>query len=136
MYAMGLVKEEINKPLIGVVNPANELIPGHVHLHQVTKAVKEGIRLAGGVPLEFPTIGVCDGIAMNHEGMKMSLPSRELIADSIEIMATAHPFDGLVCVTNCDKIVRYAHGNAAAQYPKSDYKWRPNASWETKQKVH
>ncbi|GAB6886594.1 dihydroxy-acid dehydratase [Desulfothermus okinawensis JCM 13304] len=105
MYAMGLVKEEINKPLIGVVNPANELIPGHVHLHQVTKAVKEGIRLAGGVPLEFPTIGVCDGIAMNHEGMKMSLPSRELIADSIEIMATAHPFDGLVCVTNCDKIV-------------------------------
>ncbi len=105
MYATGLIKEELDKPIIGVVNSANELIPGHVHLNQVTDAVKAGIRLAGGVPLEFPTIGVCDGIAMNHEGMKMSLPSRELIADSIEITATAHPFDGLVCVTNCDKIV-------------------------------
>lgn len=104
LYATGLTKEEIERPLIGVVNSANEIIPGHVHLHQITKAVKEGIRLAGGVPIEFPVIGVCDGIAMNHEGMKMSLPSRELIADSIEIMATAHPFDGLVCVTNCDKI--------------------------------
>ncbi|GAB6162267.1 dihydroxy-acid dehydratase [Desulfothermus naphthae] len=105
MYATGLIKEEIERPIIGVVNSANELIPGHVHLNQITKAVKAGIRMAGGVPLEFPTIGVCDGIAMNHEGMKMSLPSRELIADSIEITATAHPFDGLVCVTNCDKIV-------------------------------
>ncbi len=105
LYATGLTKEELEKPLIGVVNSANEIIPGHVHLHQITKAVKEGIRLAGGVPIEFPVIGVCDGIAMNHEGMKMSLPSRELIADSIEIMAVAHPFDGLVCVTNCDKII-------------------------------
>jgi len=105
LYATGLTKEELEKPLIGVVNPANEIIPGHIHLDQITKAVKAGIRLAGGVPIEFPTIGVCDGVAMNHEGMKMSLPSRELIADSIEIMATAHPFDALVCVTNCDKIV-------------------------------
>ena len=105
LYATGLTKEELEKPLIGVVNSANEIIPGHVHLHQITKAVKEGIRLAGGVPIEFPVIGVCDGIAMNHEGMKMSLPSRELIADSIELMAVAHPFDGLVCVTNCDKII-------------------------------
>lgn len=104
LYATGLTKEEIEKPLIGVVNSANEIIPGHVHLHQITKAVKDGIRLAGATPIEFPVIGVCDGIAMNHEGMKMSLPSRELIADSIEIMATAHPFDGLVCVSNCDKI--------------------------------
>ena len=105
LYATGLTKTELDRPLIGVVNPANEIIPGHVHLDQITKAVKAGIRLAGGTPIEFPTIGVCDGVAMNHEGMKMSLPSRELIADSIEIMATAHPFDGLVCVTNCDKIV-------------------------------
>ncbi len=105
LYATGLTKSELDRPLIGVVNPANEIIPGHVHLDQITKAVKAGIRMAGGTPIEFPTIGVCDGVAMNHEGMKMSLPSRELIADSIEIMATAHPFDGLVCVTNCDKIV-------------------------------
>lgn len=91
--------------MIGVVNAANEIIPGHVHLDSITKAVKAGIRSAGGTPLEFPTIGVCDGIAMNHEGMKYSLPSRELIADSVEIMARAHPFDGLVLVTNCDKIV-------------------------------
>ncbi len=104
-YATGLTKEELKRPLIGVVNSANEVIPGHVHLNQITEAVKAGIRMAGGVPLEFPTIGICDGIAMNHEGMKMSLPSRELIADSIEVMATAHPFDGLVCVTNCDKII-------------------------------
>ncbi len=105
LFATGLTREELNRPLVGVVNSANELIPGHVHLDTITEAVKAGIRLAGGVPLEFPTIGICDGVAMNHEGMKMSLPSRELIADSIEIMATAHPFDALVCVTNCDKII-------------------------------
>ena len=104
-YATGLTREELSRPLIGVVNPANELIPGHVHLHAVTRAAKAGIRMAGGTPLEFAAIGVCDGIAMNHEGMKFSLPSREIIADSIEIMATAHPFDALLCVTNCDKIV-------------------------------
>ena len=105
MYATGLTKEEMNRPLIGVCNAANEIIPGHVHLDTITRAVKDGVRMAGGTPMEFPTIGVCDGLAMNHEGMKFSLPSRELIADSIEIMATAHPFDALVLVTNCDKIV-------------------------------
>jgi len=104
-YATGLTREELSRPLVGVVNPANELIPGHIHLHSITKAAKAGVRLAGGVPLEFPAIGVCDGIAMNHECMKFSLPSREIIADSVEIMVTAHPFDALLCVTNCDKIV-------------------------------
>ncbi len=105
LYATGLTPEELKRPIVGVVNSANELIPGHIHLDTITEAVKAGIRLAGGVPLEFPTIGICDGVAMNHEGMKMSLPSRELIADSIEAMAVAHPFDALVCVTNCDKII-------------------------------
>ncbi|MGX9365510.1 dihydroxy-acid dehydratase [Desulfoplanes sp. PS50] len=105
MFATGLTREELSRPLVGVCNAANEIIPGHVHLDTVTRAVKDGVRMAGGTPMEFPTIGVCDGIAMNHEGMKFSLPSRELIADSIEIMATAHPFDALVLVTNCDKIV-------------------------------
>lgn len=105
MYALGLTKEEMERPLVGVVNAANEIIPGHIHLDTITEAVKAGIRLAGGTPVEVPAIGVCDGIAMGHEGMRMSLPSREIIADSVEIMATAHPFDALVCVPNCDKIV-------------------------------
>jgi dihydroxy-acid dehydratase len=105
LFATGLTKEELDRPLIGVCNAANEIIPGHVHLHTIARAVKDGIRHAGGTPMEFPAIGVCDGLAMNHEGMKMSLPSREIIADSVEIMATAHPFDALVCITNCDKIV-------------------------------
>ncbi len=103
--ASGLSDEELSKPIIGVVNSFNEIIPGHVHLKTITQAVKNGILANGGTPLEFPTIGVCDGIAMNHKGMKYSLGSREHIADSIEIMATAHPFDGLVMVTNCDKII-------------------------------
>jgi dihydroxy-acid dehydratase len=103
--AMGYTDEEINRPMIGVVNSANDIIPGHVHLTTIAEDAKAGIRLAGGTPITFPTIGVCDGIAMGHEGMKYSLASRELIADSIEIMATAHPFDGLVMITNCDKIV-------------------------------
>jgi len=103
--AMGYTDEELAKPMIGVVNSANEVIPGHIHLNTIAEAVKAGIRMAGGTPVTFPTIGVCDGIAMGHIGMKYSLASRELIADSIEIMATAHPFDGLVMVTNCDKIV-------------------------------
>lgn len=105
LYATGMTKDEVNRPLIGVCNAANEIIPGHVHLDQITQKVKDGIRLSGGVPMEFPAIGVCDGLAMNHAGMRFSLPSREIIADSIEIMASAHPFDALVCVTNCDKIV-------------------------------
>jgi len=103
--AMGYTDEELARPMIGVVNSANEIIPGHIHLNTIAEAVKAGIRMAGGTPVTFPTIGVCDGIAMGHTGMKYSLASRELIADSIEVMATAHPFDGLVMVTNCDKIV-------------------------------
>ena len=104
-YALGFTDEELNRPIIGVVNAHNEIIPGHMHLDDITEAVKAGIRMAGGTPVEFPAIGVCDGIAMNHEGMFYSLPSREHIADSVEIMATAHPFDGLVFIPNCDKIV-------------------------------
>jgi len=103
--AMGYTDEEIRRPIIGVVNSANEIIPGHIHLNTIVKAVKTGVSMAGGTPVEFSTIGICDGIAMNHEGMKYSLPSRELIADSVEVMGRAHPFDGLVLVPNCDKIV-------------------------------
>jgi dihydroxy-acid dehydratase len=103
--AMGYTDEEIARPLIGVVNSANEIVPGHIHLDLITQDVKAGIRMAGGTPVEFPVIGVCDGIAMGHEGMKFSLASRELIADSIEIMAKAHPFDALVFIPNCDKII-------------------------------
>ncbi len=105
MKALGLTDEEINRPMIGIVNAFNEIIPGHKHLREIAEAVKAGVRLAGGTPIEFPAIGVCDGIAMNHEGMFYSLPSREHIADSAEIMAMAHPFDGLVFIPNCDKIV-------------------------------
>ncbi|HYA03025.1 MAG TPA: dihydroxy-acid dehydratase, partial [Syntrophobacteria bacterium] len=103
--AMGLTDEEIRRPMVGIANSANEIIPGHIHLDKIAQAVKAGIRLAGGTPIEFSTIGVCDGIAMNHEGMKYSLCSRELIADSVEVMARAHPFDGLVMIPNCDKVV-------------------------------
>ncbi|HPP75713.1 MAG TPA: dihydroxy-acid dehydratase, partial [Armatimonadota bacterium] len=103
--AMGLTDEEINRPLIGIANSANEVVPGHIHLDKIAEAVKAGVRLAGGTPLEFSTIGVCDGIAMGHEGMKYSLASREIIADSIEIMAKAHAFDALVLIPNCDKII-------------------------------
>lgn len=103
--SMGYTDEEIGRPLIGVVNSHNEIIPGHIHLNVIAEDVKAGIRIAGGTPVEFPVIGVCDGIAMGHIGMKYSLASRELIADSIEIMAIAHPFDALVMIPNCDKIV-------------------------------
>ena len=103
--ALGLTQEELDRPIIGVVSAKNEIIPGHMHLDKIAEAVKAGIRMAGGTPIEFPAIGVCDGIAMNHEGMFFSLPSREHIADSVEIMANAHPFDGLVFIPNCDKIV-------------------------------
>ncbi|MDD5773588.1 MAG: dihydroxy-acid dehydratase [bacterium] len=103
--AMGYLDSEIKGPLIAVANSANEIIPGHIHLRQIADAVKAGIRMAGGTPVEFGVIGVCDGITMNHAGMKYSLPSREIIADSIEIMCSAHPFDGLVLVGNCDKII-------------------------------
>ncbi len=103
--AMGYTDRELASPIIGVVNSFNEIIPGHIHLRTICEAAKAGIRSNGGTPVEFGVIGVCDGIAMNHVGMKYSLASRELIADSIETMATAHPFDGLLMVTNCDKIV-------------------------------
>ena len=103
--AMGYTDEELNRPLIGIANSKNEIIPGHIHLDTIVEAVKAGIRMAGGTPIEFGAIGVCDGIAMGHEGMKYSLASREIIADSVEIMAKAHAFDGLVLVPNCDKIV-------------------------------
>ncbi|MFA6840915.1 MAG: dihydroxy-acid dehydratase [Sphaerochaetaceae bacterium] len=105
MKALGWTDREIASPMIGIVSGANEIIPGHVHLNRIVEAVKAGVREAGGNPVVFPVIGVCDGIAMGHTGMKYSLASRELIADSIEIMATAHPFDALVFVPNCDKIV-------------------------------
>lgn len=105
MKALGLIDEEIRKPLIGVVNTFNEIVPGHKHLREVAEAVKTGVRIAGGTPLEFPSIAVCDGIAMNHEGMKYSLVSRELIADTVEVMTLAHGLDGLVMIPNCDKVV-------------------------------
>jgi len=105
MYGMGLTKEEIDRPLIGIVNAQNEIIPGHLHLDEIAEAAKAGVRIAGGTPMEFPAIGVCDGIAMGHIGMKYSLASRELIADSIETMAQAHGLDALVLIPNCDKIV-------------------------------
>ncbi|MFP4649624.1 MAG: dihydroxy-acid dehydratase [Desulfobacterales bacterium] len=105
LKASGYTEEEIGRPLIGVANSANTIIPGHVNLNQISEAVKAGIYMAGGTPVEFGTIGVCDGIAMGHEGMKYSLGSRELIADSIETMATAHALDAMVMIPNCDKIV-------------------------------
>ncbi|MBC7334004.1 MAG: dihydroxy-acid dehydratase, partial [Actinobacteria bacterium] len=103
--SLGYIDEEIKRPIIGVVNSSNELIPGHMHLDLIVEAVKAGIRMAGGTPQEFSTIGVCDGVAMNHLGMKYSLATREIIADSIEAVSYAHPFDGLVLVPNCDKII-------------------------------
>lgn len=104
-YAMGYLHEEIEGPIIGIANSANEVIPGHIHLNRISQAVKDGIRMAGGTPMEFSTIGICDGIAMGHEGMKYSLGSRELVCDSVEVMAKAYPFDGLVLIPNCDKII-------------------------------
>ena len=104
-YALGYTKEELERPLIGVVSAYSEIVPGHQHLKQLAEAVMAGVRIAGGTPILVPSIGVCDGIAMGHLGMKYSLPSRELICDSVETMALAHGFDGLVLVPNCDKIV-------------------------------
>ena len=105
LYSLGLTREEMERPLVGVVNSANEIVPGHQHLSRISQAVKDGIRMSGGTPMEFSTIAVCDGLAMNHAGMRFSLPSREIIADSVEIMASAHPFDALVLIPNCDKAV-------------------------------
>jgi len=105
LKAGGFTDWEIERPWVGVVNSYNAIIPGHTHLNRITEAVKAGVYAGGGLPLEFPVIGICDGIAMNHEGMKFSLPSRELIMDSIEVMARGHALDALVLVTNCDKII-------------------------------
>jgi len=105
MKALGMTDWEISSPLVGVVNSANEIVPGHIHLDRICDAVKAGVRSGGGTPIEFPVIGICDGIAMGHEGMRYSLASRELIADSIESMAVAQGFDALVMIPNCDKIV-------------------------------
>lgn len=104
-YASGYTDEELAQPLVGVICAKNELIPGHIELDRISEAVKAGVRMAGGTPIEFPAIGVCDGIAMGHEGMKYSLVTRELIADSVECVAKAHQFDALVMIPNCDKIV-------------------------------
>ena len=105
LRAVGCSSSDWDKPFIGVINSFNDIVPGHIHLESIATAVKEGIREGGGVPFEINTIAVCDGIAMNHEGMKYSLPSRELIADSCEIVAEAHAFDGLVFIPNCDKVI-------------------------------
>lgn len=104
-YALGYTKEELERPLVGVVSAFSEIVPGHMHLDKLAESVKAGIRINGGTPILIPSIGVCDGITMGHEGMKYSLPSRELIADSVETMSIAHGLDGLVLVPNCDKIV-------------------------------
>lgn len=104
-YALGFTDEELERPLIGVVSSFNEIVPGHMNIDKIASAVKKGVYLAGGVPVEVPAIAVCDGIAMNHTGMKYSLVTRELIADSTECLATAHQFDGLVMIPNCDKNV-------------------------------
>jgi dihydroxy-acid dehydratase len=103
--ALGFIDEEFHRPLIGIAAAKSEIVPGHLHLDTVARAAADGVRLAGGVPVQFPVIGVCDGIAMGHEGMRYSLPTRELIADSIECMVLAHGFDGLIYIPNCDKIV-------------------------------
>jgi dihydroxy-acid dehydratase len=103
--SMGYTDEEIYRPLVGVVTPTNEILPGHYHLDQIAEAVKAGVRMSGGTPIKFPTLGICDGMAMGHEGMRYPLPSREHIANTVEIMANGHQLDALVLITNCDKII-------------------------------
>jgi dihydroxy-acid dehydratase len=105
LYALGCTRKDFDKPFIGIINSYSEIVPGHMHLSEISKAVKNGVRSAGGVPFEVNTIAICDGIAMNHSGMKYSLPSRELIADSVEVVVEAHAFDALVFIPNCDKII-------------------------------
>ncbi|NMA84320.1 MAG: dihydroxy-acid dehydratase, partial [Epulopiscium sp.] len=105
LKALGYTDEEMQQPLVGIVNSKNEIVPGHIHLDRITEAVKAGVRMGGGTPMEFPSIAVCDGIAMGHVGMHYSLATRELIADSIEATVMAHAFDALVMIPNCDKVV-------------------------------
>ncbi len=104
LKSLGVIDSDMTKPFIGIANSYTSIVPGHIHLRAIGEAVKEGILAAGGVPFEFNTIAVCDGLAMGHEGMRYSLPSREIIADSVEIMIQAHRLDGFVMVTNCDKV--------------------------------
>ena len=104
LYSMGVLPENLDKPLVGVVNSFNELVPGHVHLQPLCQAIKLGVAEAGGVPFEFPCVAICDGLATGHKGMRMPMPSRELIADSVELMITAHGLDAMVLLTNCDKV--------------------------------
>src|SRR5271169_753297 len=105
LRSLGVSPDDFGKPFIGVVNSFTDVVPGHQHLRAIAEDVKTGVRQAGGVPFEFNTIAVCDGLAMNHTGMKYSLASRELIADTVEVMAQAHAFDGLVFIPNCDKVI-------------------------------
>ena len=105
LHALGLTQEEIDRPLVGIVSSWNEIVPGHMNLDKITEAVKMGVSMAGGTPIVFPAIAVCDGIAMGHNGMRYSLVTRDLIADSTESMALAHAFDALVMIPNCDKNV-------------------------------
>ena len=118
MNALGMTAEERKRPLIGIVNSYNEIVPGHMNLDKITEAVKLGVAMAGGTPVVFPAIAVCDGIAMGHVGMKYSLVTRDLICDSTECMVQAHQFDGLVCIPNCDKNVPgLIDGGGAGKYP-------------------
>ena len=105
LRACGLKDGDFDKPMIGIANSFSQVVPGHVHLNEVARVVAEGVREAGGVPIEFNTIALCDGVAMGHTGMKYSLPSREIVADSVETMVRGHCFDGLICIPNCDKII-------------------------------
>ena len=130
LYALGLTDEEIRKPLIGVVSSYNEIVPGHMNLDKIAEGVKAGVRAAGGTPILFPAIAVCDGIAMGHVGMKYSLVTRDLIADSTEAMAIAHQFDGLVMIPNCDKNVPgLLMAAARLNIPTIFVSGRPDARW-------
>ena len=125
--ALGFTEEELNKPLVGIVSSYNEIVPGHMNLDKIVEAVKMGVAMAGGVPVVFPAIAVCDGIAMGHVGMKYSLVTRDLIADSTECMAMAHQFDALVMVPNCDKNVPgLLMGGGQAEYPHHLCQRRPH----------
>jgi len=133
LKSMGYTGEQIAKPLVGIVNSFNEIVPGHIHLNNIARAVKDGVLAAGGNPAEFNTIGVCDGLAMGHEGMKYSLCSREVIADSIECMARAHCFDALVFIPNCDKIVPgMLMAAARLNLPSIFISGGPMLSWDKK----
>ena len=134
LYALGLTEEEMNRPLVGIVSSWNEIVPGHMDLDKIVEAVKAGVRLAGGTPIVFPAIAVCDGIAMGHVGMKYSLVTRDLIADSTEGMVTAHQFDGLVMVPNCDKNVPGLLMAAARLHPHHLLLRRPYAGWSSQRR--